>query len=174
MKLKYAYASESDWQDKAERKIYAQMMRYVITSRGRTTALKITDDSMESIELDTLSDDDLTPENGFYLLGHNIPVTGMLQKEKGRTSKAISFKEDESGQVWAILKWQWTCRAMIPTVALTPQQATALNAEEVEIDNHPNHYMVPALPIDMSSVINSYSWDSITEIEPTWKIESEN
>jgi len=170
---KYAYASELNWKEKAERKIYAQMMRKVIALRGRTTVLKVEGESFEQIEIDTLTDDDLRPENGYYLFGHCPPITGMLQKIKGRTTKALSFREDENGQEWAVLKVQWTAKACIPVSALTEEQATALNAELVEMENHPNHYLIPSLPFDFSDVAESYNWNVIQNNEPVWKVEEE-
>jgi len=167
---KYAYATETNWKEKAERKIYAQMLRYVIVSRGRTTALKYINNEWVQIELSTLTDDDIMPEKGFYLMGHCPPVSGMLQNDEGLTTKALTFKTDKTGQEWAVLKCRWSCPACIPCTVLTAEQATALNAEVMEIPNHPDHYMVPELPIDMIDVINSYTWDVITETEPDWEI----
>lgn len=167
---KYAYATEQDWKEKAERKLYAQSLRKAISLRGRTTALKVIDGVFEENELSGISDDELKPENGYYILGHRPPFKGDLQKQQGYTTSVISFREDENGQEWAVMKCTWESKAYVPESVLTTEQATALNAKLIEIENNGNYWYVPTMPFDFTDVINSYNWDVIQDTPPTWKV----
>ena len=159
-----AYGTETDWQDKAEKAVYAAAIRKTISMRGRTTALQFPNPDNENefleVELSTLSDEDITPENGFYLFSHCPPFYGKIQKYKGRISKMLSFETDGEGQEWATAKVKWTsksclCQAVAESL-FTEQERTALNATQRD----DGRYVFPALPFDFSDCFNAYDWVS--------------
>jgi hypothetical protein len=161
---KYAYATEENWQDKAEKKVFAKMLRKVIGIRGRSTLMKIVAGEKTEVSAAGVTDDDITPANGYFLLGRCPAFTGELRSDKGLTDKALEFRTDKNGQEWAIAKIQWTGPAVILDGVLTPVELSNLNAHDMENGK----WSIPAMQFDFTAEFDSYNWDYTTTGEPEW------
>ena len=168
--MKYAYATEENWKDIAERKLYAQLLRKVIATRGRTTVMRIVDGVVSEVEISTLTDADLTPENGYHYFDHCPPVSGTLKKHEGQLCKVIDFNTDKHGQEWACIRTTWSAPTCLPA-SLFPDAATAEAMGGVSTYDG-EMYSFKSYDFDFSDVVNSYSWDVIQDTVPELVVET--
>jgi hypothetical protein len=165
---KYYVVSDGK-QEQAERKIFAQMIRKVIGMRGRSTALRFLPPPADfvSVPVSTLADDDIRPENGYYLFGAKPPVYGELQKDKGLVSSSLSFREMADGRYAAPIRVKWTATTKIHKTVVPIQTAIGMGAVQINDD----YTVFSDFQFDVTDVIDKYAWDEILDSAPAWKEE---
>lgn len=156
--------------EQAEKKLYAQALRKIIGLRGRANLLQFPNGQNENDFLEvpsgSLTDDDIRPDSGFFIFGHKPPGKGGLQKSNGRTSAITKFYETVDNRWVTRLKVEWTSDAYIPKNAITPPEASALGAIEVEGENL---YYIKNFPFDFNDVFNQFVWDEVLDAPPELK-----
>lgn len=89
------YIFDSGQIDTAERKAFANALRWICDRRGADTALNL--QTLEDVPLSELLDEDITPEAGFVILYGKGGNEDVLNRNSGFTTKVLGLREMANG-----------------------------------------------------------------------------
>ena len=165
--LKHAVHSDINEINNFKKFLYANVLKSISDLRSDDDSLyQITDVEVKKVTgVSSLSDGELTPENGFYILGHRPPITGALNKESG-FSLFSEPKEITGGDYGLSFKVSWAAPTTLLKSKLTDEQAVGLNAT---LNQAGTHYSVPSFTFDFSGILSLYTGPcTITDTEPEY------
>jgi hypothetical protein len=147
--------------DAEEKRIFAKVLRLRIAMLGKTTVRRIQGETVSHPEIASIPDEDLTSENGYYILSNNIPIFGDLVNERNRGDKILSFREMSDGRLATALPTQYIGATKISKSVIPEAQAQAIGA----VDCNDGDYYIKHFPFDFSSALAGNGFDEIVEEE---------
>ena len=152
--------------------MYVGFFKKVIELRGKDEALKIdpVDKKETKIKIADIDDADITPENGYYIFSEK---KGKVQKVKPKNDvidTLVVFKEDDSGQIWAVIKESWNGIYIFNESQYTELERETMGAIGIDFSTK---YCVTDFEYDLSYLVNLFVWNKLQDLEPTWKQETD-
>jgi len=141
IKHRYAYGKAANWKVDAEKRVYAGVLKKILSDRGHTTIDKNNKGSFEQKPLASVNDADLIPANGYCIFRTK---NNKIVKDFKANDTIMTFRIDENNQEWAIIK-EYT------------------SIDSADEDGNPTEIVN-----DFKTAIDSYNWTKSTNACPKW------